>query len=211
MFLALFLWWISLLGLILLMVYYICSFVIPFKRENIYPSWTVLFVGIGVAPLTIFVSHQYWLGQIIFWYCLLASILVLPIVFYKTFKIGLTEAILPNMTTFCAPVSLITAAYVASFPNPNNLLLLFLIVFGQILYFFILYQLPSLLRRPFSAGFSAFTFPLVISATALKAFLLHYNIGIAGQIIYVCEVLIALVVVLRVTFLYLKDIFALSE
>ena len=67
------------------------------------------------------------------------------------------------------------------------------------------------MRRPFSAGFSAFTFPLVISATALKAFLLHYNIGIAGQIIYVCEVLIALVVVLRVTFLYLKDIFALSE
>ena len=211
MFLASFLWWISLVGLILLMVYYICSFVIPFKWENIYPSWTVLFVGIGVAPLTIFVSHQYWLGQIIFWYCLLASILVLPIVFYKTFKIGLAEATLPNMTTICAPISLITAAYVASFPNPNNLLLLFLIILGQVLYFFILYQLPTLFRRSFSAGFSAFTFPLVISATALKAFLLHFNIGITGQIFYVCEVLIALVVVLRVTFLYLKDIFALSE
>lgn len=211
MFLASFFWWISLVGLILLMVYYICSFVIPFKWENIYPSWTVLFVGIGVAPLTIFVTHQYWLGQIIFWYCLLASILVLPIVFYKTFKIGLAEATLPNMTTICAPISLITAAYVASFPNPNNLLLLFLIILGQALYFFILYQLQSLLRRPFSAGFSAFTFPLVISATALKAFLLHYNIGIIGQIFYVCEVLIALVVILRVTFLYLKDIFALSE
>ncbi|WP_061600397.1 TDT family transporter [Streptococcus gordonii] len=211
MFLARILWWISLVGLILLMVYYICSVVIPFKWENIYPSWTVLFVGIGVAPLTIFVTHQYWLGQIIFWYCLLASILVLPIVFYKTFKIGLAEATLPNMTTICAPISLITAAYVASFPNPNNLLLLFLIILGQALYFFILYQLQSLLRRPFSAGFSAFTFPLVISATALKAFLLHYNIGIIGQIFYVCEVLIALVVVLRVTFLYLKDIFELTE
>jgi len=211
MFLASFLWWISLVGLILLMVYYICSFVIPFKWENIYPSWTVLFVGIGVAPLTIFVSHQYWLGQIIFWYCLLASILVLPIVFYKTFKIGLAEATLPNMMTICAPISLITAAYVASFPNPNNLLLLFLIILGQALYFFILYQLPTLFRRSFSAGFSAFTFPLVISATALKAFLLHFNIGITGQIFYVCEVLIALVVVLRVTFLYLKDIFELTE
>ncbi|VTS79947.1 TDT family transporter [Streptococcus gordonii] len=211
MFLASFLWWISLIGLILLMVYYICSFVIPFKWENIYPSWTVLFVGIGVAPLTIFVSHQYWLGQIIFWYCLLASILVLPIVFYKTFKIGLAEATLPNMTTICAPISLITAAYVASFPNPNNLLLLFLIILGQVLYFFILYQLPTLFRRSFSAGFSAFTFPLVISATALKAFLLYFNLGITGQIFYVCEVLIALVVILRVTFLYLKDIFELTE
>ena len=211
MFLASFLWWISLIGLILLMVYYICSFAIPFKWENIYPSWTVLFVGIGVAPLTIFVTHQYWLGQIIFWYCLLASILVLPIVFYKTFKIGLAEATLPNMTTICAPISLITAAYVASFPNPNNLLLLFLIILGQALYFFILYQLPTLFRRSFSAGFSAFTFPLVISATALKAFLLHFDIGITGKIFYVCEVLIALVVVLRVTFLYLKDIFELTE
>lgn len=211
MFLARILWWISFIGLVFLMIYYFFSFLIPFKWENVYPSWTVLFVGIGVAPLTIFVSDQFFLGQIIFWYCLLATILVLPIVFYKTFKIGLAEATLPNMTTICAPISLITAAYVASFPNPNNLLLLFLIILGQALYFFILYQLPTLFRRSFSAGFSAFTFPLVISATALKAFLLHFNIGITGQIFYVCEVLIALVVVLRVTFLYLKDIFELTE
>ena len=204
--LARFLWWLSFISLVLLMIYYFFSFVIPFKWENVYPSWTVLFVGLGVAPLTISVPHQYWLGQIIFGYCLIATILVLPIVFYKTFKIGLEESVLPNMTTLCAPVSLVTAAYVASFPSLNDLLLLILMVIGQILYFFILYQLPNLFKRPFSAGFSAFTFPLVISATALKAFLSHFNLGIAGQIFYVSEVLIALVVVLGVTFLYFKNL-----
>ena len=64
----------------------------------------------------------------------------------------------------------------------------------------------GLANRPFSAGFSAFTFPLVISAVALKQSLNILNSGLVGQILLAFEVLIALFVVLYVTFLYTKDI-----
>lgn len=43
-----------------------------------------------------------------------------------------------------------------------------LLVVSQILYAFVAYQLPKLLKRTFNPGFSAFTFPFVISATSLK-------------------------------------------
>ena len=99
-----------------------------------------------------------------------------------------------------------TAAYVATFSQPNPVLLSLLLISGQCFYAFILWQLPRLIKRPFSAGFSAFTFPLVISAVALKQSLNVLNLGLAGQILLAFEVLIALFVVLYVTFLYTKDI-----
>ena len=161
------LWWLSFIGLIALMAYCLFSFVFPFKWDNVYPAWTVLFVGIGVASLTIAVSQQFILGQVIFWYGLVATIFVLPLVFYKTYKIGLVDTVRPNTTTICAPISLMTAAYTTTFSHPNSLILLLLLISGQIFYLFILCQIFRLFKRPFSAGFSAFTFPLVISATAL--------------------------------------------
>ena len=200
------LWWMSFGGLVFLMVYYILAFVFPFKWENVFPAWTVLFVGIGVAPLTIAVPQQLFFGQLVFWYGLLATLLVLPIVLYKTYKIGLVENVRPNTTTICAPISLMTAAYVATFSQPNPVLLSLLLISGQCFYAFILWQLPRLIKRPFSAGFSAFTFPLVISAVALKQSLNALNLGLAGQILLTFEVLIALLVVLYITFLYAKDI-----
>ena len=201
------LWWLSFIGLIALMAYYLFSFVSPFKWNNVYPAWTVLFVGIGVAPLTIAVSQQFVLGQVIFWYGLVATIFVLPLVFYKTYKIGLVDRVRPNTTTICAPISLMTAAYTTTFSHPNSLILLLLLISGQILYLFILCQIFRLFKRPFSAGFSAFTFPLVISATALGSSLTVFQLGLFGYIWFLCEVAIALIATLLVTGLYLKDIF----
>ena len=201
------LWWLSFIGLIVLMTYYLFSFVFPFKWDNVYPAWTVLFVGIGVAPLTIAVSQQFVLGQVIFWYGLVATIFVLPLVFYKTYKIGLVDRVRPNTTTICAPISLMTAAYTTTFSHPNSLILLLLLISGQILYLFILCQIFRLFKRPFSAGFSAFTFPLVISATALGSSLTVFQLGLFGYIWFLCEVAIALIATLLVTGLYLKDIF----
>ena len=94
-----------------------------------------------------------------------------------------------------------------TFPQPNPVLLSSLLISGQCFYTFILWQLPRLINRPFSAGFSAFTFPLVISAVALKQSLNVLELGLAGQILLVFEILTALLVVLYVAFLYLKDIF----
>lgn len=197
-------WWLSFVGIVLFMINFSRKYLLHFSMDNVFPSWTVLYVGIGVASLTAAISHQFLLGQIVFWYGLVATLLVLPIVCYKGYKIGLDEATKPNLTTICAPMSLITAGYASTFETPNKTLLVLLIILSQLFYFFILVQLPKLMGRKFSPGFSAFTFPLVISATSLK--LSVQVLGLTGFWLTLINVecLIAAIVVLMVLSGYLN-------
>lgn len=189
-------WWLSFIGIVLFMLNFSRKYLLHFDMKHVFPSWTVLYVGIGVASLTAPISHQFLLGQIVFWYGLVATLLVLPIVFYKGYKIGLDEATKPNLTTICAPMSLITAGYASTFETPNKALLTLLLILGQVLYFFILVQFPKFMGRKFSPGFSAFTFPLVISATSLK--LSVTILGLTGfwqELVHLETVIAAIVVV----------------
>lgn len=63
---------------------------------------------------------------------------------------------------------------------------------------------PKLLKRPFTPGFSAFTFPYVISATSLKMALSFLGIkGLVSLLVY-AELAIALVLVTYVLVLYIR-------
>lgn len=97
----------------------------------------------------------------------------------KAYRIGLADAAMPNISTFCAPLSLLSASYLAAFSKPQEGMVLFLLISSQVLYAFVVLQLPRLLNRPFNPGFSAFTFPFVISATSLKMALTFYD-GLIG-------------------------------
>ncbi|MGT2746824.1 TDT family transporter [Streptococcus penaeicida] len=197
------LWCLFLIGNIGLMLYYIWTFVIPFKWSNVFPSWSVLFVGIAVAALTAPASQHFRLGQAIFWLGLLLTFLVLPFMTYKTYKIGLEGATKPNISTFCAPLSLLAAAYLATFPQPAEGMVIFLVISSQVVYFFVLAQLPVLIKRAFNPGFAAFTFPFVISATACRASLIFLGLEENFQILILTETLIATVLVTYVFINYM--------
>lgn len=168
-FLARALWWLSFLGNGGLILFFFWNFTWHFRWEFVFPSWSVLYVGIAVSGLTASVSGAYEIGQFVFWYGLVATIVVLPFMAIRAYRIGLPEAIKPNISTFCAPVSLLLASYINTFPQQIDFRVVWiLLLVSQMLYVFVLCQVPNLLRRPFNPGFSAFTFPFVISATSLK-------------------------------------------
>lgn len=185
------LWWFGCIGDLVLMTYYILRFVLAFSWDNVFPSWTVLFVGIAMTALTAPTSCAYFLGQCVFWFCLSATFLIFPVIYKKTYHIGLPEANLPNISTFCAPLSLLLAGYLVTFATPNPLLVILLMVISQAVYFFVLVQLPKLLNRPFNPGFSAFTFPFVISATSLRMAVHYCRLEKMLGLLVTIEVLIA--------------------
>lgn len=55
-----------------------------------------------MAALTAPASRQFLLGQVIFWVCLLLTAVILPFMAKKTYGIGLGQAVMPNISTFCA-------------------------------------------------------------------------------------------------------------
>lgn len=134
--------------------------------QDVYPSWFILFVGLGIAPVTTAdVFPQ--LANVLFSFALVNYVVLLPIVCLRIVKHDLAEATKPLLTILAAPGSLCLTGYVQLFEQPNAFLLYALLIASQLLYVFVCFRLPKLLTLPFYPSYAAFTFPLVISATAL--------------------------------------------
>lgn len=192
-----------------LMLYFAYFFLLSKSVEihHVYPSWFIIFVGIGVISIT---SSNFYpeFGRWIFWLALSFYLLLLPIILYRVVHVkNMEESTLPLITIIAAPGSLCLTGYLNAFDNENILLVTLLIVLSQGLYFVILTKLPKLLAIDFYPSYAAFTFPLVISAMAITtaanfyiergytAYLLHWVAAL--------ESILAFMIVFYVLFKYI--------
>lgn len=201
------------LGVILqygLLVYFTWRFVgtQQLRFTQIYPSWFIIYVGIGVIPLTA-ANFNPLLGQITFWLALSAYLGLLPFVIWRVlFVRQMPEATLPLITVMAAPGSLCLAGYLRDFAHPQTFLLWGLVILAQLAYLFVLFLMPRLAQVPFCPSYAAFTFPLVISALAMTYLVDYLQKGgqhlVWLQLAARGESLIALVVVGCISLRYLK-------
>ena len=80
------------------------------------------------------------------------------------------EATLPLLTIMAAPASLCLTGYLTMNTNPSWAFSLVMVLLAQGLYWGTLTKIFKYIRLSFYPSFGAFTFPLVISATALNLF-----------------------------------------
>ncbi|MGH4121815.1 MAG: TDT family transporter [Clostridium sp.] len=152
-----------------LIIYFTIKFIFNFNMKKVFPSYFVVYVGIVVASMTAPTYNLISLGKGIFWFGLISYLCLLPIVIYRTFFIkGIQEPALPTITIFAAPASLCLAGYLACFPVKNNFIVGFLGGLSFIMFLGVISYLPKLLKIKFYPSYSAFTFPMVISAVAMK-------------------------------------------
>ncbi|SDO60169.1 exfoliative toxin A/B [Streptococcus equinus] len=190
-------WWLSFILLIIYIIIFSKRFLWNFKLNNVYPSWAVLYIGIGISSVTVPWTGYSYLGKIIFAYILFAVIVLLPIVFLRLYKHGIADEVRANIATLCAP-ALVVVAYQNSFEPVNQSLLLVLVILSQILYVIVLYQIPKILKNGFNPGFSAMTFPLIVSATALKGCARYFGNDHWLNGLFTLELIIATLILARV-------------
>ena len=207
--LAFIMWIIGLILHIVLIFSFTRKYIFNFNIKRVFPSWFIVYVGIVVASVTSPVFNMMKIGQVIFWFGFISYLILLPIILKRVLKIGeIPEPALPTIVIFSAPASLCLAGYMNSFQNKNMITVWFLVALSQLTLLCILFQLPKLLKLQFYPSYSAFTFPLVISAISIKltnGFLA--NIGKPIPILkYIIkfEELIAVIMVLYVLFKYIK-------
>lgn len=166
-----------------LMLLFCAVYLFPVKveMEQIYPSWFITFVGMGVIPNTAHLFAESF-GSWLIWFTLATYFVLLPLILWRVLVVRkMHESTWPLITIIAAPGSLCLAGYLASIPNKQLLFVLVLFVLSQCLYLAILSVLPKLVRVPFYPSYAAFTFPLVISATAALASASYFKTeGIAG-------------------------------
>ncbi|WP_165002736.1 MULTISPECIES: TDT family transporter [unclassified Enterococcus] len=210
-----FVWAAAVVFQVILVLYFTYHHVIKadLSIEAIYPSWFIIYVGFGVITVT---AGNFFplIGKIFFWISLACYTFLLPIIIKRVFFVkNMAHPTLPLITIVAAPGSLCLTGYLKNFEHPNVYLVVFLFVLSQILYFVVLSMLPHLFKLHFYPSYAAFTFPLVISATALFTAVHYFNgLGMASgllDVLKIAECIIASLVVLYVLVHYLR--FLLKE
>lgn len=209
-------WIIGLILHMILILYFTIKYVFNFNIKKVFPSWYIVYVGIVVGSVTAPAFEMANVGKILFWFGFISYLILLPIILYRITKVKeIPEPALPTITILAAPASLCLAGYMNSFQNKNMFILWLLLALSQFTLLCVLIQLPKLLKLPFYPSYSAFTFPLVISALSLKltnAFLINAGKEIAIlKYIVKFEELLAVIMVLYVLLRYIVFLFSKTE
>ena len=145
--------------------------------------------------------------------------LLLPTLLYRYFihsKLADNEK--PTIAVFAAPASLSLAGYLTVVDQPSYLMVTLLGSIALTMTLFIYYSFNKLLRLPFSPAYSAFTFPLVIGATAMfktaqYLFDNDYSAALVElvQFIAYVELIVATMMVIYVSLRYLMHFKAIKK
>ncbi len=136
--------------------------------KELIPSWFVPPVGLSVAALTVPNAEYLALAKGIVWFGLSSYAALLPFMLYRLITgEGLPDQAKPTLAILAAPASLTLTAYLTVMEQPSFLLVMILLGVALLMTCVIYASLWHLLALPFSPGYAAFTFPLVISPTAL--------------------------------------------
>ena len=149
----------------------LCSFILHrargFRLNHLLPSWFVPPVGIIVAALTCPAAEQLWLARLLLGFGLFSLAVLLPLTLYRLlFGSDIPDAAKPTLAILAAPASLALAGYLSVSETPSLFVVALLFGVAVLLTLVVWLAFLRLLRLPFSPGFSAFTFPMVIGATA---------------------------------------------
>jgi exfoliative toxin A/B len=166
--LAVSLWYFAVSCNLILMVHVTSRFIVKgFALSQVFPTWFVGFVGIVVASATSSAVGQQPLGLLIFWIGFALYMVTFVLVSIRSATIEIPDAAKPSLAIYTAPMSLSIAGYTTAEAHPNVYFVLVMLICAQLLFAAVLAAMPSLLRVAFSPSYAAFTFPFVITATAL--------------------------------------------
>ncbi|NLS13101.1 TDT family transporter [Vibrio sp. SM6] len=140
-----------------------------FELHHMVPSWFVPPVGIIVADVSFSGSpalEPIAYVALVFGMC--AYAIMLPLMIYRLiFTHEVPDAAKPTLAILAAPASLSLAGYLTVTATPSPIIVALLFGIAVLMTSIIYVSFFRLLRLPFSPGYAAFTFPIVISATAL--------------------------------------------
>jgi len=157
-----------------------------FSLHHLVPSWFIPPIGIVVADVSFSGNtHLMWVAYAALMFGMLSYAVMLPMMIYRLiFAEAIPDAAKPTLAVLAAPASLSLAGYLTITQHPSPVIVGLLFGIGVLMTAIIYLSFFKLLRLPFSPGYAAFTFPMVIGATALfKMTIWMEGIGVEAEYI----------------------------
>ncbi|WP_424356272.1 TDT family transporter [Methanobacterium sp. MBAC-LM] len=188
------------------------KFIFNFDINKVFPCYFVVYVGIAVGSIVAPIFNAADMGRVLFWFGFISYLILLPIMLYRVFIVkSFPEPAIPTLTIFAAPSSICLAGYLSSFNVIDMDLFWGLVISAIVMFFAVLLYMPKMLKLKFYPSYSAFGFPLVISAIAMQyanGFLANINLEIPLlQYVGYFEELLAVLFVVYVLVHYVNFLF----
>lgn len=173
--------------------------------QHMVPSWYVPPIGIVVAALTVTTTSLHIIGVIFVYFGLVNYGIMLPIMLYRLIQLDRVE---PDrkatLAVLAAPPSLVLAGYLTAVHHPHPAVVAGLLTVALLMTTVVYMLIWKIAQQDFNPGFSAFTFPLVISATATTKACMFFNNNFWLHLVAQTEIAVATMIVVLVTYLYAK-------
>ena len=144
---------------------------VRFELPHMVPSWFIPPVGVIVAAVSYRGPHEgplFLLAVTALYFGMVIYALMLPVMFYRfIFAENVAVTAMPTLAVLAAPASLSLTGYLSLVDDPQPLPVILLMGISVLMTAIVYVAFIRLLALPFSPGFSAYTFPLAIGATAL--------------------------------------------
>jgi len=200
---------------LLLLLAFIISRGRDFQLQQLAPTWFIPPIGIAVASVTNPGAETYWLSHMLLNFATLCMLL-LPLMVYRLWRYpALPKPLKPSLALFAAPPNLCLVGYLSFDQSPELTALSLWIVLALTMSMFSYYCFVRLYRKGFSPVFAAFTFPAVISASAMQQtseFLTYSDLD--SQLVQLfssiaqVQILLATVITTLVCYSYIKHFYA---
>lgn len=210
------LWLLGIALHVVLILTFTMKYIVNFNIKKVFPSYFIVYVGIICASVTAPTFGMQQLGRYIFWFGFVSYLAILPIVLFRTFIVKeIPEPAKPTLAIYTAPASLCLAGYLNSFQTKSIFMVNFLAVLSLLMFILVIINMPGLLRLKFYPSYSAFTFPFVITAIAMKGTVGYFlkagiNIPYISYFVNILE-LLAVVMVIYVLIRYILFIISTDE
>ena len=206
---ALWLWYFGLCLHLLIILRF--SFLLFYKRAGLSAvrgSWLLVYVGIAAAAISAPAFGREKIGLFLLLPAAIGAGILLPLIYRADLQPGnVPPGQKPLFCITAAPVSIWLVGFLSVYGSPSGLFVLVLLCFAQVLYVPALIRCLRCLRSLFSPAFASFTFPFVISASALKQASAFLQGPFWTGALLTAECIIALLLCLYVLLLYLRHVF----
>ena len=192
----------------LLLINFLRNILKEFDFQNILPSYFIPTVGIVVACVNGAMFSFPILCEALFYFGFISYFITLTFVIIRLQRGNIPSPKKPTLAILGAPASLCLAGYLSLNSVPNPVLISILVPLSIIMTIIVYAMFVKLLRIPFTPGYSAYTFPLAISAVAMLKFTEYLkNLGNAWascvELLTIIEVYIAVIIIFYVGIRYL--------
>lgn len=144
-------------------------FLLSFEIAKVLPSWFIVFVGYVVASVTSPAFEAQSVGRTLLYAGLVGYAVTLAVVVYRMRAVGaLPDPALPTVAIFAAPPSLCLVGYLAVVEVKQAPVVYALLALSVCSLIYLALRLPRILGLAFQPSLAALTFPVVISAVAMK-------------------------------------------